>query len=126
MGSQVYRANYLAALEVAHSQQDQMVREIETLQLRKQQIEAAVRALEPFLGYAEAPAREPSRSAPATWFQQPEQTPAAVDTEAAKPVMRAVPTDIAASALQDFAAMADPSLDPLQNRINRALGLAVA
>ena len=39
MGSHLYRENYLAALEVAHSDIDQIFQECEMLQLRKGQLE---------------------------------------------------------------------------------------
>lgn len=123
MGSQVYRENYLAALEVAHSQLDQIIREFESLQLRKEQIENVVGALERFL-----PSAQPVRIE----VRQPEPSPAeparlAAETEIVQRVLRAAsmsaPEPIAPPA---FSPASESSMDPIQNRINRALGLAVA
>src|SRR5664280_2889168 len=77
MGSQVYRENYLAALEAAHFQLDRIIREFDSLQLRKEQIEDVVGALEPFLGSTpqasyEVPQTEPNHVEPVRVASEPE------------------------------------------------------
>jgi hypothetical protein len=120
MGSQVYRENYLAALEVANSDLDQIFQESEMLQLQKERLEVVMRALEPFLrsgkSFAESIPAEPARAVQMRVEPEPEVT---------KPVFRAVqaPEAVVPAA---FSPVPDAILDPLQNRINRALGLAVA
>jgi hypothetical protein len=121
MGSQVYRENYLAALEAANSHLDQIFQEHDRLQLRKEQIEDVLGALEPFLRSAEPVSYQ---------FRQPEPIHAEPvkmqsEPEAAQPVLRAVPTPepVVPAA---FSPMPEAILDPIQSRINRALGLAVA
>ena len=49
MGSPIYRERYLAALEVAHSDLNQIIEQFDMLQLRKEQLEEALDALDPFL-----------------------------------------------------------------------------
>ena len=121
MGAQVYRETYLAALEVAHSDLDYILQECEQLQLRKEQLEGAVGALEPFLRLAKAASYELRQPEPvrAQSFQ------AEPEPEVAKPVIHAVqaPEPVVPAA---FSPMPEAILDPIQNRINRALGLAVA
>jgi hypothetical protein len=121
MGSQVYRETYLAALEVAHSDLDQIFQECELLQLRKEQLEGAVGALEPFLRSIKGSSSEFHRPEPV----RAEQMHVASEPEAAKPVFRAVqaPEPVVPAA---FSPVPDVILDPIQRRINRALGLAVA
>ena len=139
MGSQVYRENYLTALEVAHSQLDQIIRQFDGLQLRKEQIANAVEALGPFL-------RIPIKD-PVTWLPQSEavhyefQTTEPIHPEPAyaEPVYVTPQPEIVQPVLQvapvtapepvrpaAFSPMPEPILDPIQSRINRALGLAVA
>lgn len=121
MGSQGHRENYLAALEAAHSELDRIFQEYDQLQLRKEQIENALGSLEPFLHGSQPVCCE---------LGQPEPIPAEPGhlkpgPEIKQPVLRSVPTPepvIAAA----FSPMPEPILDPIQNRINRALGLAVA
>ncbi|MGA7246033.1 MAG: hypothetical protein WBX19_22810 [Terracidiphilus sp.] len=121
MGSHGYRETYLAALEVAHSDLDRIFQEYEQLKLRKAQIEGALGALEPFLG----------SSQPSTYeFRQPEPIQAEPlqvqrEPEFVQPIFHAVPMPepvIPAA----FSPMPEAILDPIQSRINRALGLAVA
>jgi hypothetical protein len=121
MGAHGYRETYLAALEVANSDLDQIFQECEQLQLRREQLEGVVGALEPFLRSIKAAPYE---------SHQPERVrvePARVEAEpeVAKPVLHAVqaPEPVIPAA---FSPMPEPILDPIQNRINRALGLAVA
>lgn len=137
MGSQVNRENYLAALEVAHSQLDEIIREFDGLQLRKEQIENAVGALEPFLrsdqrSYAapnsepfhyEFQKMEPVRVEPA----HPEPIHAMPQPEVVQPVLQVAPVPASEPVRPAaFSPMPEPILDPIQHRINRALGLAVA
>ena len=121
MGSQVYREAYLAALEIAHSDLDRIIGEFDNLQLRKQQLEDVVGTLEPFLRSAKPVSYE---------LRQPEPIPAEPvmaksDPEIAQPAFRAVPTPEPVTPAT-FSPMPEPILDPIQHRINRALGLAVA
>jgi hypothetical protein len=138
MGSPVYRENYLAALEVAHSQLDQIIRQFDGLQLRKEQIEGVVGALEPFLRSDQRSSHVASRSEPVHFeFQTTEPMHQEADhaetvhvipqPEIVQPVLRvapvATPEPVRPAA---FSPLPEPILDPIQNRINRALGLAVA
>src|ERR1700739_1876588 len=87
MGSQVYRETYLAALEVAHSNLDRVNVEFENLQLRKEQLEYVLGALESFLRSAKPASRE---------LRQPEPVHAEPiitksEPEIAQPALRAVP-----------------------------------
>jgi hypothetical protein len=132
MSSQVYRASYLAALEVAQSQLEQIVREFDSLQLRKEQIDDVVGALEPFLRFAQPANHEVRQPEPAHHeFRQPEPIhvePAqeAQELEIFQPVHRAAVAAPASIAPPAFSPVSDSNLDPIQNRINHALGLAVA
>jgi hypothetical protein len=121
MGSQVYRETYLAALEVAHSDLGQIIEQFDTLQLRKQQLENMLGTLEAFLISKQ---ETPYDLRPAEHFHS-EQMHVEPMQQAAQPALRAVPTSepVAPAA---FSPMPDPILDPIQSRINRALGLAVA
>ncbi len=121
MRAQGYRENYLAALEVANSDLDQIFQECELLQLRKDQLEAAMGALQPFLRNAKGTPSKIHHAEPA----RAEQIHLEPEPEVAKPVFQAVqaPEPVVPAA---FSPMPDAILDPIQNRINRALGLAVA
>jgi hypothetical protein len=121
MGSQVYRETYLAALEVAHSDLNQIIEQFDLLQLRKEQLENALGSLEAFLVSKQETTYE---------YHQPEPIhaePINVEPvqQIVQPALRAVPTPepVAPAA---FSPMPEPILDPIQSRINRALGLAVA
>jgi hypothetical protein len=121
MGSQVYRETYLAAVEVAHSDLEQIIEQFNMLQLRKEQLEDVLGALDPFLRTASKTAHD---------FRQPEPIhaePVRVEPEKeiVQPVLRAVPVPEPVTPAA-FSPMPEPILDPIQNRINRALGLAVA
>ena len=137
MSAQPYLDNYLAALEVAHSQLDRIVHEFESLQLRKEQIEGVVGALDPFLRSDQrssfiAPQAEPVHYE----FQQKAPVrlePAYVEParfapqdEIVQSVQQVVPVQAEAVRPAAFSPMPEPILDPIQSRINRALGLAVA
>ena len=111
----------MAALEVAHSDLDQIIEEFDNLQLRKEQLEDVLGALEPFLRTAKSASYE--RRQPEPIHAEP--IMAEPEPEIVQPVFRAVqaPEPVAPAA---FSPMPEPILDPIQNRINRALGLAVA
>jgi hypothetical protein len=134
MGSQAYRENYLAAVQVAHSQLDQIVREFDTLQLRKEQIEGAVGALQPFLRIAPQASNEVRQPEPVHYeLHQPEPIQVqpirvAPEPEIAQPVLRTMPVSAPPEPVAPaaFSPVSDSKMDPIQNRINRALGLAVA
>jgi hypothetical protein len=121
MGSQVYRETYLAALEVAHSDLDRIIGEFDNLQLRKEQLEDVLGALEPFLRSAKSVSYEPRQAE----HIQPEPVMAKPEPEIAQPILRAVPVPEPVTPAA-FSPIPEPILDPIQNRINRALGLAVA
>lgn len=120
MGTQEYRANYRAAMQEANSHLAEIFREFEELQLRKELIEDALGALEPFLEAAapvtyESPRQEFARPQPARY--EPElPAPIAAATAPVNEPVRTAP----------FAPTSDVIVDPIQSRINRALGLAVA
>lgn len=125
MGTQEYRANYRAAMQEANWQLAEIFREFEQLQLRKEILEDVVGALEPFL-----PAHETFRyESPRQELVRPEpvrherEVPASV---AAAPV--AAPPSVFHEPVRPaaFAPSPDVTGDPIQSRINRALGLAVA
>jgi len=125
MGTQEYRANYRLAMQEANSHLAELFREFEQLQLRQQLLEDVLGALQPFLesnatfSY-DSPRQESARPEPVSY--EPQMTaPVAAVPVAAVPVATA--SDSARTA--PFPAASDLS-DPIQNRINRALGLAVA
>ena len=123
MGSQVYRETYLAALEVAHSDLDRIIGEFDNLQLRKEQLEDVLGALEPFLRSAKSVSYEPRQAE----HIQPEPVMAKPEREIMRNrILRAVPMCPNPVTPAAFSPIPEPILDPIQNRINRALGLAVA
>jgi hypothetical protein len=136
MCSQVYRENYLTALEVAQTQLHEITREFDGLQLRKEQIENAVEALEPFLRSDQRSNHGASHPEPFHYeFQKMER----VEPAHAEPVHAVPQPEVVQSVLHvaqvpasepvrpaAFSPMPEPILDPIQHRINRALGLAVA
>lgn len=121
MGSQVYRETYLTALDVAHSDLDQIIEQFDMLQLRKEQLEDVLGALEPFLRSAQKTNFEFRQSEPI----HAEPVKVEPEREIMPPVLRAepMPEPVTPAA---FSPMPEPILDPIQRRINRALGLAVA
>jgi hypothetical protein len=121
MGSQVYRETYLAALEVAHSDLDRIIEQFDLLLLRKEQLEGALGALDPFLRSTQKVSYELRQSEPI----QAEPVMVEPEQEIMQPALRAVPAPEAVTPAA-FSPMPEPILDPIQNRINRALGLAVA
>jgi len=130
MGNQGYRSNYLTAFESANDQLEYIYSEYHELQRRKEKLEGALAALEPFLQSASTFTPEIHASAPV--MQQPEPSYAepaytehySAPEPVAEPVMRAE-RFVEPIAPQVFA-QAETEMDPLQLRINRALGLAVA
>jgi hypothetical protein len=120
MGTQEYRANYRVAMQEANSQLAGIVREFEQLQLRKEILEEALGALDPFLSSTapamyQAPRHEQVRPEPNRYdFEMPAPVAAApsIFNEPIKPA--------------PFAPATEVIVDPIQSRINRALGLAVA
>jgi 2-phospho-L-lactate guanylyltransferase (CobY/MobA/RfbA family) len=120
MGTQEYRANYRLAMQEANSHLAELFREFEQLQLRQQLLEDVLGALQPFLesnatfSY-DSPRQESARPEPVSYEPQMTAPVAAVPVATASDSARTAP----------FPAASDLS-DPIQNRINRALGLAVA
>jgi len=124
MGNQGYRSNYFAAFESANHQLEYIYFEYHDLQRRKEKLEGVLAALEPFLqsvsnfnqeGYAAEPARQELEPTYAEQYSAPQPV--------SELVVRAERFE--SSAPPAFAP-AEQELDPLQLRINRALGLAVA
>jgi cell division septum initiation protein DivIVA len=118
MGKQAIRESYVTACAVAQSQLEQIFHDYEQLKTRKEQLEQVVGALQPFL-----------RTSPQTFASETRQTgsreEAVKEREAAKPVSRAVLASVPVTS-SVFSSTSADLLDPLQSRINRALGLAVA
>jgi hypothetical protein len=124
------RATYLAAFEGANHQLEYIYSEYHELQRRKEQLESVLSAIEPFLQssssyHQEFHAAEPVRQEPEPTYSEP---PYAEQYSApelvAEPVMRA--EKFVEPAPAPVYAASETELDPLQLRINRALGLAVA
>ena len=124
MGNQGTRANYLAAFESANLQLEYIYSEYHDLQRRKEKLEGVVSALEPFL------------QSPTSFNQEIHAPEPAQEPEPMYAEQYSVPEPIAESVMrvERFAEPPAPpafvpatnELDPLQLRINRALGLAVA
>ena len=110
MGAQDCRTSYLEAFEQANADLHEIFNEYDWLQLRKQQIESALLALQPFLE-------------PVSTFHQPihQPTPITAPTVSAEPAYE-IPAPVAVT----IAPSSEDITDPIQYRINRALGLAVA
>ncbi len=129
MGNQGYRANYLAAFEGANHQLESIYSEYHELQRHKEKLESVLSALEPFLQSApsyhqEFQAPEPVRDTAPTYSEPAYTEQYPVPAPVAEPVFRT--EQFAEPAPAPMYAEAENSLDPLQLRINRALGLAVA
>ena len=125
MGNQGYRANYLAAFEGANQQLESIYSEYHELTRRKEKLEGVVSALEPFLQSAPSFNQEVYAPSPIQQESEPayrEQYSALQPV--AEPVIRA--EKFAEPAAPPAFAPEEASLDPLQLRINRALGMAVA
>jgi len=130
MGNQGYRANYLAAFEGANHQLESIDSEYHELQHRKEKLQVAISALEPFLESAlsfsqEIQMSEPLPHQPESIYSQPAHSEQYEAPQSiVEPVMRA--ERYAEPIAPAVFAAAETELDPLQLRINRALGLAVA
>jgi len=118
MGIQEYRANYLTAMHEANSHLADIFRELEQLQLRKEVLEGVVGALDPFLTANSSTSREPLRQQPA------KPVPVRYQPEVPEPVQPIAMNEPVTPA--SFAPVPEVISDPIQSRINRALGLAVA
>lgn len=125
MGNQGNRSNYLAAFESANHQLEYIYSEYHELQRRKEKLESVLSALEPFMQGARITApefhyEEPVRVEPEPTYMETCSEP----TPIPEPVIRQerFVEPIAPPAM----APAEEEIDPLQLRINRALGLAVA
>ena len=124
MGNQGYRSNYLAAFESANHQLEYIYAEYQELQRRREKLEGVVMALEPFLQSG----RRSVESHPAETIHAEPEPVHAEAYSAPEPVVQTemqAPTFIEPLAAPAFTPAAE-ELDPLQMRINRALGLAVA
>lgn len=130
MGNQGYRSNYLAAFEGANHQLECIYSEYHDLQRRKEKLEGALSALEPFLQSAsnfnqESYATAPVQQEPVPTYAEPSYTEQySAPQPVPEPAIRA--ERFAEPAAPPAFAPAEQELDPLQLRINRALGLAVA
>lgn len=129
MGIQEYRANYRAAFNEANCDLNEIYRQFEELQIRKEMIDGVVAALEPFLQSAEAD----SHSAHSETYRDVHvEEPVSAERLRVEPKHEVrVPSAVVASIRESitpapFAPVPDIIVDPIQSRINRALGLAVA
>lgn len=130
MGTQVYRANYREAFECANHQLEAIYSEYHELQQRKEQLESAVDALGPFLKSARMAAREvplpdPARFEAAVELDPIPQQPVMHSVTTAAPVVSA-PVAAEPVVAPSYAPVSETNIDPIQARINHALGLAVA
>lgn len=122
MGTPGYRSTYLAAFDQANSELFSLYQEYEQLQQRKEKIEDVLMALEPFLSSAAPSTATVHQPEPVITLPVPmepirelpdrEQSIAVVETAQPVPVQ--------------FVPRPETELDPIQRRINSALGLAVA
>jgi hypothetical protein len=129
MGTQEYRLNYRAAFNEANCDLNDIYREFDALQLRKEMIEHALSALEPFLqSKAESPQGNYYETAEPVHVAEPVRAdPVRIEPEYLAPIPSAVAASIKDSISKAvFTPVADIIVDPIQSRINRALGLAVA
>ena len=127
MGNQGYRSNYLVAFESASHQLEYIYSEYHELQRRKEKLKEVLVALEPFLQSAGIDVSEDHFAE----IAHPEPEQANTEMFAAlepltEPIIRAerIYESVAPPAFAPSAS--EEGLDPLQLRINRALGLAVA
>lgn len=122
MGTQEYRANYRVAMQEANFHLAEIFREFEQLQLRKELLEDVLDALEPHLEsnstfMYESPRHEVVRPEPVRYEAEISARVAVAAAAVHEPVKPAP---------APFAPATDVIVDPIQSRINRALGLAVA
>lgn len=121
MGTSGHRSKYLAAFEEANAELDELFHQFEWLQRRKEQIEDVLMALEPFLSSAAVPARKVHD--PALVLTLPVSIESTPETSE---LGQSLAADRNSAVSERFVAAAETELDPIQRRINRALGLAVA
>ena len=125
MGSQGYRSNYLEAFETANNQLEYIYSEYHELQQRKERLEGVLVALEAFLQSGQTSAMEFHPAEISYLEAEPVHTEIYATLQPlAEPTLRAERV-IETPAPPAFAP-SEEGLDPLQLRINRALGLAVA
>jgi hypothetical protein len=125
MGNQGYRSNYLAAFDSANHQLESIYAEYHELQRRREKLEGVVTALEPFLQSDRSSAVDFRLAEPAHMEPEPARTEFLSAAEpVAEPALQAQSSGETPAAPAYTAAAEE--LDPLQMRINRALGLAVA
>ena len=125
MGTQGYRANYREAFACANQQLEAIYGEYHELQLRKEQLESAVSALGPFLKSVRIPAREEIHVPERARMEPVREEPALHYENSTEPLL---PTSVAPEPVvaPSYAPVSEANVDPIQARINRALGLAVA
>jgi hypothetical protein len=125
MGTQGYRSNYLEAFETANHQLEHIYSEYHELQQRKERLEGVLVALEGFL-QSTGTSTEDFHSAEAAHREtQPMHSEIFATLQPlAEPAMRT--ERVTEPPAPRTFAPAEEQLDPLQLRINRALGLAVA
>lgn len=126
MGNQGYRSNYLAAFESANHQLEYIYSEYHELQRRREKLEGVVMALEPFLQSGRS--STPEFHSPEVAYTESQPEPAKTEYSVPEPVVEPVfqPQSFVEPDRAPVYAPAAEELDPLQLRINRALGLAVA
>lgn len=127
MGTLGYRDDYRTAFTCANDHLDQIYEQYHQLQLRKQHLEGVLSALEPML-YSDGSATEASGYSEPEQFAPTAQEPSHEESypePVQQPVMR-IEQSFQPAVPAAFAAATEVITDPLQLRINRALGLAVA
>ena len=121
MGTTGYRVTYRAALDQANNDLRGLFEEFERLELRKEQLEDVLTALEPFLKADEAHSHEVPHTEQApnviARVEPARHIPEPVMTMATTPALEVTPS---------FSSASEEEMDPIQRRINHALGLAVA
>lgn len=134
MGTQAYRANYREAFQYANDQLEEIYSEYHELQLRQDQLEKAVGALEPFL-HSDQVHSDHVMLKDRTYAPEPIRVEAAHELgPIPEPVMHngapaepvRLPLTSEPPVAPSYAPVSEANMDPIQARINRALGLAVA
>ena len=127
MRTQDYRATYRVAMQEATADLDEIYREVEELQVRREMIVQVLEAIEPLVLSTAVGSYQDHRPDPVT--AQPVRSES-MQVEPANKVaapVAAAPIPISEPvAPAPFAPVPDIIVDPIQSRINRALGLAVA
>ena len=121
MGTQDYRATYRVAMQEATSDLNEIYREVDELQARKEMIVQVLEAIQPFLTASEASYQDTRREPAAVAPPRQERAHEVLASVAAKAMPVSEPV-----APAPFAPVPEVIVDPIQSRINRALGLAVA